>query len=101
MATAKDFLQDTDNDILIVDNDFVVGNSDEDHIVDIISSNQGEWKEYILCGVGIENYLNASGVQLQLKKQILQQLANDGFTDINVTFNDTNTTNFEVDAVRS
>jgi hypothetical protein len=25
-------------------NDFVIGNSDEDHIIDIINSNQGDWK---------------------------------------------------------
>ncbi len=54
MATAKDFLQDSDGDALIENNDFVIGASDEDHIVDIINSTQGDWKEYILCGVGID-----------------------------------------------
>lgn len=101
MATAKDFLQDTDNDILIENNDFVIGNSDDDHIVDIINSNQGDWKEYVLCGVGIDNYLNSSGLQLKLKQVILQQLAADGYSSISVVFNDGNTTNFEVDAIRS
>lgn len=101
MATAKDFLQDTNNDLLIENNDFVIGNSDEDHIVDIINSAQGDWKEYVLCGVNIDNYLNSSGVQLQLKQQILFQLEQDGFTQITVNFNDNNSTNFEVDAIRS
>jgi hypothetical protein len=55
MATAKDFLQNDDNDLLIENNDFVIGNSDEDHIVDIINSAQGDWKEYVLCGVNIDN----------------------------------------------
>lgn len=101
MATAKDFLQDSDGDALITNNDFVIGASDEDHIVDIINSNPGDWKEYIFCGVGIDNYLNSSGAQLQLKKQILLQLAQDGFSSITVNFADNNSSNFDVDAIRS
>ena len=101
MATAKDFLQDSDGDALIMNNDFIIGSSDEDHIVDIINSTQGDWKEYIFCGVGIDNYLNSSGAQLQLKKQILLQLAQDGFSSITVNFSDTNSSNFDVDAIRS
>ena len=101
MATAKDFLQDSDGDALIMNNDFVIGASDEDHIVDIINSAQGDWKEYIFCGVGIDNYLNSSGAQLQLKKQILLQLAQDGFSSITVNFSDNNSSNFDVDAIRS
>jgi|688.fasta_scaffold1805114_2 hypothetical protein len=101
MATAKDFLQNNDNDLLIENNDFVIGNSDEDHIVDIINSAQGDWKEYVLCGVNVDNYLNSSGAQLQLKKQILSQLAQDGYSSITVNFSDNNSTNFEVDAIRS
>jgi hypothetical protein len=101
MATAKDFLQDDSGDALITSGDFVIGFSDEDHIVDIINSNPGDWKEYILCGVGIDSYLNSAGLQLQLKKQILLQLAQDGYSSITVNFNDNNSTNFEVDAIRS
>lgn len=101
MATAKDFLQDSTGDALISDNDFVIGFSDDDHIIDIINSNAGDWKEYIFCGVGIDNYLNSSGAQLQLKKQILLQLAQDGFSSITVNFTDNNSSNFDVDAIRS
>lgn len=101
MATANDFLQNSDNDILIKDGDFVIGASDEDHIVDIVNSNPGDWKEYIFCGVGIDSYLNSSGAQLQLKKQILLQLAQDGYSSITVNFTDSNSSNFDVDAVRS
>ena len=101
MATAKDFLQNSDGDALIVNNDFVIGASDEDHIVDIINSEQGDWKEYILCGVGIDNYLNSSGLDIFLEKEIGVQLERDGFNQINVDFKDNNSFNFSVDAVRS
>lgn len=101
MATAKDFLQDSTGDALITNGDFVIGASDEDHIIDIVNSNQGDWKEYIFCGAGIDNYLNSSGAQLQLKKQILLQLAQDGYSSITVNFTGNNSSNFEVDAIRS
>ena len=101
MATAKDFLQDSNGDALITNGDFVIDENDEDHIIDIVNSNQGDWKEYIFCGVGIDNYLNSSGAQLQLKKQILLQLAQDGYSSITVNFTDNNSSNFEVDAIRS
>jgi hypothetical protein len=99
--TAKDFLQNSEFDLLIVDGDLSIGLSDEDHIIDIINSNQGDWKEYILCGVGIDNYLNSSGLDIFLEKEIGVQLERDGFSQINVDFKDNNSFNFSVDAVRS
>jgi hypothetical protein len=98
---AKDFLQNSEFDLLIVDGDLSIGLSDEDHIIDIINSNQGDWKEYILCGVGIDNYLNSSGLDIFLEKEIGVQLERDGFNQINVDFKDNNSFNFSVDAVRS
>ena len=98
---AKDFLQNIDYDLLITDGDFVIGLSDEDHIIDIVNSNQGDWKEYILCGVGINNYLNSSGMDLFLQKEIGVQLERDGYGQINVNFAEANSFNFTVDAVRS
>ena len=98
---AKDFLQNSEFDLLIVDGDLSIGLSDEDHINDIINSNQGDWKEYILCGVGIDNYLNSSGLDIFLEKEIVVQLERDGFSQINIDFKDNNSFNFSVDAVRS
>lgn len=96
----KDFLQDNDGDILISDGDFVIGDSDNDHIVDIINSNQGDWKEFILCGVGIDAFLNSSGMQLSLKKKITNQLIQDGYGSITVDFSGNDTSYFQVDAIR-
>lgn len=97
---AKDFLQDSEFDLLISDGDLVIGLSDEDHIIDIVNSDQGDWKEYILCGVGINNYLNSSGMELFLQKEIGVQLERDGYEQINISFIDMNSFNFSVDAVR-
>ena len=98
---AKDFLQNSDFDLLIKDGDLQIGLSDEDHIIDIVNSNPGDWKEYVLCGVGINNYLNSSGMEIFVQKEIAVQLERDGYKQITVDFKDTNTFNFSVDAVRS
>jgi hypothetical protein len=76
---AKDFLIDTDNDLLFDNGDFSVGLSDSTHIQDIITSFTGYWKQFPLCGVGIISYLNSSGEQQRLKNEINIQLKNDGY----------------------
>ena len=100
MATAKDFLQNDDGDIAYLLGDLVIGESDDDHVVDLIASAPPAWKEYPLCGVGVDNYLNSSGMQQFLRRAIIQQLTTDGFGDISVNFNSINTTDFTVYAVR-
>ena len=99
MAAAVDFIQDTDNDILIKNGDLAIGESDGEHIVDIVSAYPAEWKEFPLCGVGIQSYLNSAGQQLTIKNSITKQLTADKFSAISVVFTDDG--NFTVDAVRS
>lgn len=101
MATAKDFKSDTDGDLYIASGDFAIFESDSQHIVDLITSNKGDWKEYPLCGVGIDNYINSNTSQLFLTKDIKAQLTTDGFGNIDVIYEDNNSLNFTIDAVRS
>jgi hypothetical protein len=100
MATAKDFATDENNNFILSGGDFTIIESDEQHIVDIINSAQGSWKEYPLCGVGIDNYLNSVVSQQSLTNEIKVQLTRDGFGSIKIDFNDNNSLNFIVDAVR-
>ena len=77
---ANDFLLDDDGDLQITSNgDFKIGLSDRQHITDIIRSNVGWWKQYPLIGVGIMNYLNSSGKEQQLEREIKIQLQSDGY----------------------
>ena len=100
MATAKDFKTDTNNDLFIDGGDFAIFESDKQHIVDIITSAQGSWKEYPLCGVGLDNYLNSSISQQTLRNSIVAQLSTDGYGSITVDYNSTNDLDFSVDAIR-
>ena len=51
MATVKDFTTDNENNFILNNGDFTITPSDEQHIVDIVNSSQGSWKEYPLCGL--------------------------------------------------
>lgn len=101
MAMVKDFKTDTNGDLFISSGDLAIFESDSQSIVDIITSNNGDWKEYPLCGVGIDNYINSNSSQQFLTNSIKTQLTNDGFTNIDVIYDDNNLLNFTIDAVRS
>jgi hypothetical protein len=100
MAMVKDFKTDTDGDLFISSGDLAIFESDSQSIVDIITSNNGDWKEYPLCGVGIDNYLNSSASQQSLRNNIVAQLTTDGYGSIIVDFNGNNTIDFTVDGIR-
>ena len=101
MAMVKDFKTDTDGDLFISSGDLAIFESDSQSIVDIITSNNGDWKEYPLCGVGIDNYINSNSSQQFLTNSIKTQLTNDGFGNIDVIYDNNNSLNFTIDAVRS
>jgi hypothetical protein len=78
MALSLDILL-SDNDILIQDGDFVIGYSDDQHIIDNIAAFNGWWKEYPSDGVGIFQYQNSSGTEQEIEKLIKLQLQSDGY----------------------
>lgn len=82
MAAAQDIKLDDDGDLFIdpVTGDFKIDFSDEQHIKDIIQSFAGEWKEFPSVGVGIAQYLNSSGMEQEIAKQINLQLSADGYS---------------------
>lgn len=77
---SQDFLLDpTTGDIMIKNGDFVIGASDEQHIVDTINAFPGWWKQFPADGVGIKAYQNSSGQEQKLAGAIKQQLQNDNY----------------------
>lgn len=75
----KDFLLNTDGDLLIVDGDFAVGNSNGDDIQLIIASTPGDWKQHTTCGANATAEINNSDAYA-FKLRIEEQLKADGFT---------------------
>mgnify|MGYP001583607179 CR=1 FL=1 len=80
MAKAFDILLDDNGDLIIDNDDFKLGESDAQHIEDTIRAHPGWWKENFTDGVGISDYLNSSGNQQQLARNIKIQLQSDGYT---------------------
>ena len=96
----KDILLE-DNDLIIENGDFKIGESDQQSIELIIDSYLGHWKESPLCGVGVDLFLNSSGQQLALKRSISVQLEADGMTNVNVTSNSSELLDLTISADRS
>lgn len=80
---AKDFAVDpTDEDMLIVNGDFAIEESDQRHVQDILEAGKGEWREFPVLGVEIQRYLNGTGQVFDrtgLLKTIRVQLEYDNF----------------------
>jgi hypothetical protein len=79
MAYRTDIQLNSENDIIVQNNDFIIDISDEQHIIDTIYANQGTWKEFPSHGVGIKNYTKGRGVENILARSIKIQLQNDDY----------------------
>lgn len=83
-----DYLSDDDGDLLFEDGDLVVGESDEDHIIDIVMLSKGSDREFPALGVdAVRRYLNKpASSRVQFERDVKQELAKDGYTGIQLDF---------------
>jgi hypothetical protein len=92
---AKDLLLDDNGDLMIQNNDFVVGDSTYQDIKLVIQSAPGEWRPFPTIGVNATNYLKSpdaskDGLLNEIKKQVkaigipLKSVYIDGNGDIKV-----------------
>ncbi len=100
MANAIDFLIEDDGDLVEnpVTLDWEEGNSDGQHIQDILQLEPGELKYDILMGVGITRAINGPAADGQLRRIIQMQLEADDYSIKKLTV--TNET-IEIDAERN
>lgn len=94
MATQDIQLNSLSGDLLIVNGELVIGNSETQNIHDIVNDNNGEWKEHPTLGVGLLYYLNSNIDETSLNQVISTQLQNDGFNTqkMVITYNSANST---------
>jgi len=77
---AKDLGWDTiKGDIIIKDGDFVITQSDNTHVYDILYSYIGHWKNATLMCVGTYSYVNGKNANQILASDIKRQLITDGY----------------------
>ena len=74
-----DILTDDDGDLLWENGDFVIGESDQQHVLDIFDSQPGETKEFPLCGFGAINYVKTRVTESEFKRDLKLQLNYDGY----------------------
>ncbi len=73
----KDLLTDSSGDVMIKDNDLVIGFSDFQHQEHLLVAQKGDLKESPTVGVGIENFINDSEVD-GLLAEIKSEFTKDG-----------------------
>lgn len=79
---ATDYALDENGDLAIVDGDFVLEESDNFHIQDILIAQKGSFRFYPTLGVGLDNFLNSpidSRTKNTLAKEIRKNLEQDNF----------------------
>jgi len=83
----KDIKHDSDGvDLVAVNGDFAAVDSDQQHIIDIVNSAQGHWKQFPLVGVGIDSFIGATSPDIlqELERLIRLQLQSDGYGNITI-----------------
>ena len=95
---AQDFKLTDGQDIDIANGDFSIVESDQDHIVVILKTYLGSFKQFPLVGLGIDYFLASSTSQQVLRRAMTVQLKGDGYQTNKITLRGENT--FYVDANR-
>ena len=75
----KDLQLDENGDLLIVDGDFVIGDSKQQDVETLITANKGEFKEFPLVGFGAINYIKSNVSEVEFKRDLKVQLEYIGF----------------------
>ncbi len=89
---ASDILLEDNGDFKVVNGDFAVDYSDDQHIDLIMRSNPGDIKDHPLLGIGIDKYLNSplsQGIQQRISRDVRLHLQSDNAKNISVSFVDT------------
>lgn len=82
---SNDILLNEQNEVLIVDGDFVTGQSDQQHVKHIVEAFKGEYKSTPLVGFGALNWLKRDDkIESEFRRDLKIQLENDGYTDATI-----------------
>ncbi len=78
--TRTDFKLDDNNDLEIVNGDFVITDSDQQHVSDIFLAQKGDYKETPLIGFNATIYLKGNENNIyEFMRNLKVQLAYDGY----------------------
>lgn len=93
----QDIVRDDDGDLLIQNGDFVSGESDQQHVLDILDLQPGELKEFPVLGFGAINYMKKIITADEFKRDLKLQLNYDGYDNSKIdTSNGIENLNIEI-----
>lgn len=75
----NDFKTSADGELLFANGDLLIGDCDQQHIIDTCNAFPGWWKEHPTDGVGIAYFQNSAGGSQMLARKIKIELESDGY----------------------
>ncbi len=85
----QDILTNDTHELEVVNGDFIIGQSDQQHVQHIIEAQKGEYKNSPLVGFGIINFVKRDEkIASEFKRDLKIQLENDGYTNPSINLND-------------
>ena len=85
----QDILLDSNNDLQLYNGDFVIDNSDQQHVEHIVHAQKGEYKNSPITGFGVVNYLKKTNrVKSDFKRDLKIQLENDNYQNPKIDLSD-------------
>ena len=96
---ANDILLDDENDFKLLNGDFFVGGSDEQHIQHLLQSVKGNFLQFPTVGVQITDFINGNLSKVELEKRVRLELTKDGYFLKTLTI-DLETGQISIDAKR-
>lgn len=90
MEIRKDIALDSNGDLEISNGDFVIQQSDQQHVQDIFKAHKGEYKEWPLVGFGASGYLKKTTLsKAEFLRNLKVQLRYDGYESPKIIINET------------
>jgi hypothetical protein len=80
----QDFIVDQENDIVITNSDFLIADSDAQHLQHLMEAVELNYKHDPEIGANVRSALNGSGTQQDLIAKIKRQFEKDGYSEIDV-----------------
>ena len=80
----QDILRDENGALAFANGDFAIGQSDQQHVLDILDFQPGELKEFPLAGFGAINYIKRTITPEEFKRDLKIQLNYDGYNNAKI-----------------
>jgi hypothetical protein len=84
MARQDIILNDSNDDLQIVNGDFVIAESNNQHAAIIFDAMKGEIRENPSLGFGAKHYLKSNLKEVELKRALRVELQRDGYVNVNI-----------------